>query len=79
MGNYFKDESGVDEIKKGESEESAPMSNEKMSELNSRVSLLGQRLLHEFAYPLGDDSLCFENIPISFREDGVCLRVLIYV
>ena len=79
MGNYFKDESDINEIKKEESEESTPISNEKISELNSRISLLEQRLLNKFAYPLDNNSLYFENIPISFHEDNIYLHILIYV
>ena len=75
MGNYLKDEADNKEIK---NEESTQISNEKLSELNSKISLLEQRLLNKFAYPLDYNSLYYENIPISFHEENIYLHTLIY-
>ena len=75
MGNYLKDEADNKEIK---NEEPTPISNEKLSELNSKISLLEQRLLNKFAYPLDYNSLYYENIPISFHEENIYLHTLIY-
>ena len=72
MGNYFKE-------KEKKQEESTSMSPDTINELNQRVSALEQRLLNKFVYPLDNESLCYENIPISFNnENNIYLHTLIY-
>ena len=72
MGNYFKE-------KEKKQEESTSISPDTINELNQRVSALEQRLLNKFVYPLDNESLCYENIPISFNnENNIYLHTLIY-
>ena len=72
MGNYFKE-------KEKKQEESTSISPDTINELNQRVSALEQRLLNKFVYPLDNESICYENIPISFgNENNIYLHTLIY-
>ena len=74
MGNFFKSQENEIKIE----EPSTPQSLKKIDELNEKISILEQRLLNKFAYPLDNSSLYFENIPISFNEENnIFLHTLI--
>ena len=51
---------------------------EKINELNNRASILEQKLLNKFVYPLDNNSLYYENIPILFQGDNTYLHTLVY-
>lgn len=71
MGNSLKDN-------EKEKEESIAISQDKINNLNQKVAFLEQRLLNKFAYPLDNNSLYYENIPISFHNENVYLHTLVY-
>ena len=74
MGNSLK-ENDDDNKKEKDSKQS---SEEKINELNLQISILEKRLLNKFAYPLNNDSLYYENIPISFNNENLYLHTLVY-
>ena len=69
MGNELK-------IEEGDSNENETQ--EKIKELNNRVTLLERRLLNKFAYPLDNKSLYYENIKIDFQGENTYLHTLVY-
>ena len=73
MGNYLKAKENT-EVK---NEESNPITPGKIEELNERISSLEQRLLKKFVYPLDNNSLYYENIPILFQEQNLYLHTLV--
>ena len=73
MGNYLKAKENT-EVK---NEESNPITPGKIEELNERISSLEQRLLNKFVYPLDNNSLYYENIPILFQEQNLYLHTLV--
>ena len=73
MGNEIKNESQ----KEGDSGENKS-TQEKIKELNNRATLLEQRLLNKFAYPLDYKSLYYENININLKGENAYLHTLVY-
>ena len=49
-----------------------------LNELKRKASLLEQRLLNKFAYPLNNTLIYYEDIPISFQGESTYLHTLIY-
>ena len=62
-----------EEVKK----EDLKQSEEKINELNIKVDILEKRLLNKFTYPLNNDSLYYENIPILFNNENLYLHTLV--
>ena len=75
MGNNINSENNQENKQK----ESLPnkASQEKLTELNNRANSLEKRLLNKFTYPLDNNSIYYENIPISFQGDNTYLHTLV--
>ena len=76
MGNNINSENAKEN--KQEKSITNIISQENLNELIKRTNALEQSLLNKFTYPLDNNSIYYENIPISFKCENTYLHTLIY-
>ena len=76
MGNWFKRNNSEQTNRQEQSSEN--LIEQDLNELKRKTSLLEQRLLNKFTYPLNNNSIYYEDIPILFQGENTYLHTLIY-